>query len=363
MEILVCGMTENRGGIEVYLANLVRGLFKSTIKLSFVKEKKEIAFDEVLKEYNCKVYDICWRRKNPIKHIRELNKLLKEHPEIDLLYINAMSSAAIPSALAGKLAGKKVLVHSRNNQTKNMLIHNLLKPALNICIDYRFACSDLAAKYMFGKRKCEVISNGIDFERFKYSESIRKQIRDTYYKNENPFVIGFVGNLTYQKNVLFLIDVFATVVSNNKDARLMIIGDGELKKDMESAIQAYGKEVEKRVLMLGKQEDTSKFYQAFDLFILPSRFEGFGNVLIEAQIAGLPCVCSKDVIPVSTKISENISYISLEASLNEWRNEIEKYTKRDREEYKSTGLEKKYELSKAIAHIEELLLAIDQKSS
>lgn len=361
MQILISGMTGNCGGIEVYLLNLAKYSDKNMVQLSFLQERETIAFEEELKKVPCEIIKIAWRRSHPLKHMKELVRLLEEHPEYKIVYINGMSSVCLPTAIAAKRAGRIVLLHSRNNKTKHMMIHYLLRPVLNHYCDERFACSELAGKYMFGTKPFHVIPNGINFETFHFDADIRQKMRQELRIEEDEFVIGFIGNYTYQKNVLYLLDIFRAYHKQHEKSKLVMLGDGELKKKMEEKIDSY--HLRNSVMMVGQKNNPQDYYQAFDVFLFPSRYEGFGNVLLEAQLSGLPCICSKYVIPESTRISEKITYVPLQANLQEWCNAIESYKSSKREVFIGNGEEKKHELHYAVAHVQKMLCKCYENNS
>lgn len=163
--------------------------------------------------------------------------------------------------------------------------------------DYMFACSEIAGRWLFGKNvdkknNYRVISNAIDAQRFNYDESKRLEVRKALHIEEK-FVVGHVGRMTEPKNHIFLIKVFSVVCKLRDDARLLLIGDGELRDMIVDEIRKN--KIEDKVLILGSKNNTEDYYQAMDVFIFPSLWEGLGIAAIEAQTAGLPCIVSEKI--------------------------------------------------------------------
>ena len=132
-------------------------------------------------------------------------------------------------------------------------------------------------------------------------------------------IYGFIGRYVDQKNPLFLIDIFNAIAKKQPNAKLVMIGFGELEKAMHEKIKEYG--LQDRVEDLGRRDDIKQFYNAFDAFLLPSLYEGMPVVGIEAQCAGLPIFFSKNITEETTA-SELAHYIGLNESPEVWADTI-----------------------------------------
>lgn len=193
---------------------------------------------------------------------------------------------------------------------------------LNYVVTTRMGCSVDAINNLFGNQ-CQgfVIHNAIDIPHFSYKEDIRKRYRKEM-DVEDKYVVGFVGRLTYQKNIFYMLDIFNSFVKSHENAVLLIVGDGELKEAFFEKIDNLG--IKQKIIYLGARNDVNNIMMAIDVMLLPSRWEGLGIVLIEAQAAGLKCIASKDTIPYKdTNISTYIHYCSIKESTEEWVKVIE----------------------------------------
>ena len=173
-------------------------------------------------------------------------------------------------------------------------------------VTHRFACSDYAGRWLFGARASfEVVQNAIDVKRFAYNDEVRREVRASLGIADQCLVVGHVGRFAVQKNHRFLIDVFERL-QRDRNAVLVLIGNGCQEKEVRSLVQQ--KHLDDSVLFLGFREDVERFYQAFDVFALPSHYEGLGIVNIEAQAAGLPCVVS-DKVTRESDVSGSVVYL------------------------------------------------------
>lgn len=201
---------------------------------------------------------------------------------------------------------------------------------------------------MFHIDNTAVIRNGIDFKRFRNVGRSREEIREELGISKETYVIGQIGRFAYQKNPEFTIDIFAKLLKKREDAHLLLIGRGDVEK-LQKQIKDLG--IEKKVSILCNRDDIPELLHAMDVFIFPSRFEGLGIVLIEAQASGLPCVTS-DNIPWEAYQSKNITRLSLEAPKEEWvdalldpKGNIDSYGNIDN-----------YDMNKEIKNLEKLYL-------
>ena len=321
MKILVYGMSANKlGGIETFLLNMNHYMSDACI-FDYVIEGFSCMHKDAIENKGGEIYFIPPKRQM-LKNILSLYTLLKKNnSKWQVVYFNMFSlSYAFPIFLC-KILGYKVVVHAHTSNLHDcgMLLkglHGLNKYLLRLYNIKRLTNSKLSSVFMFGNPDAgEIIFNAIDVERFKFNAEVRNKIR-RQYGVEGKTVFGFAGRLAFEKNPLFLIDIFNEILKFNRDSVLMIVGDGDLMPEVKKKVEENG--IKDSVLLLGSCRNIEELYQAMDLFILPSRFEGFGIVLIEAQTAGLPCLTSAEVVPPEAKVTDLLSYMSLQDNPKEW---------------------------------------------
>ncbi len=167
----------------------------------------------------------------------------------------------------------------------------------------------------FATENVITVTNGIKTERFDPSMYDRNKVREALGIDREALVIGNVGRLHKQKNHELILDVFRSISAGVQNARLILVGAGELEQVIRDKIKEYS--LNDKVIMLSNRSDIPELMSAMDVFLFPSLWEGFGNVLIEAQCMGLPCVIS-DAVPASAVISDGITVCRLEDSTETW---------------------------------------------
>lgn len=295
-------------GITSVIMNYYRNIDRSKVQFDFaIGEKIDESIAKEIQKLGGSIYEMPSRKKKTLQFLKTLKQLVKEK-HYEIVHVHGNSGTLYLDVNVLKRAGVPVrIVHSHNSTCNHKFIHKLFKNKLNKEMTYGIACSKLAGDWLFN-RDYIIINNGIDIDKFLFDKSIRNE----YRKNlnlEGKFVIGHIGHFSYQKNHEYLIKIFSEVVKKNPDAILILLGDGKLRGDIENQINELG--IKDNVLLLGKRKDISQLFQAMDVFVFPSRFEGLPVVLVEAQAAGLKAFAS-DTITKECKITNNIDFLSLD---------------------------------------------------
>ena len=312
--ILFFGMSENRGGVETFIINYYRELKNDpNIHIDFTKFSDEIAYEDELVDSGAKVYRLPERRKGVVKYLRALIAFFREHPEYDVFHAHFVSLSGAEMAIIAKLFKRKVIIHShsewKGKRGFTSLMHAFYKPIVSAIADKKIACSQAAGKSMFGDVPYEIIRNAIAVDDYAYNTNSRYKIRKELHLGADQLVIGHVGFFTYIKNQTYLINVFEHLHKSIPNSALLLIGDGELRADMEALVREKG--LEDKVIFTGVRSDMNELYQAMDVFVLPSLFEGLPFVAIEAQAASLPCFIS-DTVSKEVFITGNAFSISIQ---------------------------------------------------
>ncbi|MCM1234205.1 MAG: glycosyltransferase [Ruminococcus flavefaciens] len=320
--VLHIEILEGVGGIETFLLNVYRNIDRSKLQFDFVSSKADVAIEEQINDLGGKVFKIKYG--NGFSYYHQLVNLIKSKG-YKVVHIHKNSAANIIPFLACKRAGvKTVIAHahsispSRGKITK--VLHYLNRPILNTISNEKFACSGLAALWMFGKRyfdgsKVVYIKNGIEIEHFTYNSEIRAQIREKLGLNEHTFVIGNVGRMERVKNQVFLVDILAEVKKKYADTKLLICGDGKLKGEIVQRAKKF--QVEDCIIMLGVCKNVNEMLQAMDVYVMPSLYEGLSVSAVEAQCAALPTFIS-DTMSSETKIIKQCQILPLNISADDW---------------------------------------------
>ena len=321
--ILVYGMVASKtfGGVGTFLTEMNRHMSGNTV-FDYVIEGSECSIQNRIEALGSKIYYISKRIKNPVKNLNENRKLLKELRKThDVVYFNLSSLGWIEPIKIAVSLGYRVVVHSHTSRLlvddfKHRLIYKINKKRLSHLEVIRLSCSKKATEYMyFPDDSVEFIHNAVDIDTFSFNFEYRQQIRRDLNLSENSKIIGFVGRLCDQKNVLFLPDILKDVLNHgDQDVMMVVLGEGNQKMQLIEKFEQLN--LQDHFQVLGDRSDIYRFYQAMDLFLLPSLFEGLPIVMIEAQVSGLPCVVT-DTITTESDISGNVKFVSLNEK-NKW---------------------------------------------
>lgn len=338
----------NGAGVETVVTNYYKFIDKSKIQFDFIccNGSTNIPYDEIKKQGGNVI--IVPSYKKIFSFCRKLEQVLKENDyKIVHSHINALS---VFSLLAAKNAGIKVrIAHSHSSSNKKEKIRNVVKNFLRLfskvfATDY-IACSELAGRWLFGNKAYEdgkvmILNNAIDLNKFLYNEKIRKSKRKELGISEDTFVVGHIGRFMKQKNHDYLMEIFNEIHKKNNDSLLLLAGQGPLLGEIKSKVSKL--KLDNSVVFLGQQNDANELYQAFDLFILPSLYEGLPVVGIEAQVSGLPCLFSNDMTK-ETKMLKTTHFLSLDDSPEKWASEAIKYLnykrKNEKKEIENSGFD------------------------
>lgn len=331
--ILQVGMVPKTcGGTEVFIMNIFRNINRDLIQFDFLvyDTKDELYFEKEINELGGTVYRKFYSAlRHPIKRQIELYKLFAEHSEIVGVHFNATALFYIDVLLWAWIFKRPVrILHSHNtgydSENYNLLLnikHIINKKIVGLfCTDF-FACSEAAGKWMFGDKKFKVVPNAIDLHKYKFDNIIRIEYRKELNIGENDICIGFVGRMAYQKNPEFAIELMNTIINKYKRGNIVLImvGNGDDMDTIVEKIDEYN--LINNVRVLGNRSDVNLILNAMDLYLFPSRYEGFGLSLLEAEANGVPCLIS-DNIPNEAIINNNIIVRSLNDDLEMWMNDI-----------------------------------------
>ncbi len=327
IKVLQIGATNNLGGIENYLINYYRNIDKELVMMDFVNMYDKICFQDEILGNGSKIYNIVDYKKRPFKYIRELKKILIDG-EYDVLHFNMNSAIFLQPLIAAKIAKIPVIIaHSHNSSSDKgflkELLHRIMKKFIPIFSNTFFACSDYAGNWFFSKKILRsnnfyIINNAIETQKFEFNEEIREKMRKEFNIDNDEIVIGHIGRFNKQKNHEFLIKSFKIALESNLKLKLILVGTGPLKEKIESLVKKMN--ITDNVIFLGQRNDVCNCYQVFDIFALPSLYEGLPLVGIEAQASGCRCLFS-DRITAKLKITDTVKYLSID-SYDEWVREF-----------------------------------------
>ena len=317
-----------RGGIEKWLFQTLPSQRSQCEHHILVRTAEEEAFTSAFREAGIPVW-VCSSFANPVRYARDFKRLVKEHGPYDILHVHGSSfSGLLTLALARSAGIPRAIVHSHNDVRPLLKDRGYLYRAYVAVVlrtyralaDFGFAASKLAAESMFGPqwgrdKRWELLYYGVDCKPFAKPKDVAMRARLGIA--EDAFVIGHVGRFHEQKNHSFLIEVVQAAVAMSPGIRCLLIGDGPLREEVTADVHRRG--LQNHFTFVADTLAVSDYMTSvMDCFVFPSRYEGLGLVVVEAQAAGLPCLISDRVPSEAIVDASLVRVLPLERSPVEW---------------------------------------------
>ena len=343
----------DRGGLETMLMNYYRNIDRDKVQFDFLTHRAEHGqYDDEIEALGGKIYHV--PHLNPLNpaYYRALNDFFREHP-YKIVHSNLDCTSSFPLRAAKKAGVPYRIAHIHStSQDKDFkypvkMISKRLIP--RYATDF-FACGEAAGKWAFPGQKYTVMRNAIEVEKYLPDLEKRNKIRKEFgLKNE--LVVGHVGRFVPTKNHTFLLKLLVELKKEEADAKLLLVGDGELKKKIEEKAEQLG--IKESVVFTGVRSDVNDLMQAMDVFVLPSLYEGFPLTMVEAQTSGLPCVIS-DKVPMECAVTNGlVSSAKLSDGVDVWVSEILKTKAIERKSRLDEIVESGFDIKQAAKWLED----------
>lgn len=316
----------NYGGIETFLKNMVEYLPREEFEISILCTSPQRGKLEGFFEQYCTIYHL---RDDSSRRARQNCRkefFLAHKNEFDIIHIHTVLCTVYSTAeIAKKYQNCKIIVHSHiasDYSFKTKIKNSLTRSKLNKNMDLAVGCSENSAIFLFGKKygkNAVVLNNGIDVGKFAFDEGVRADKRKEFDISDDCFVMGTVARLSPQKNLGYLIDIFNCYHKLNGNSKLLIVGDGECKTDLEKKVGNLN--LNDSVIFTGARSDIPDMLQALDCFMLPSLFEGLAISSVEAQASGLRCFIS-DTVTRDIDISKRNVFLSINEKPDVWADAV-----------------------------------------
>ena len=312
-------------GVERYVMNYYRYLDRDQVQFDFIAhESSTVIPREEIEQLGGRVF-LVPSYHHPGQYIAALETLFREN-QYPIVHAQIGTMALFP-LLAAKRAGVPVrIVHNHATASlgegKRSLLKYALRPFAKVYATHYAACSRHAAAWLFGQKaarqgQVEIFDPVSELDDYRYDETVQAQVRQELGL-EGRFVVGHVGRFCRQKNHMFLVDIFQAIHRRRPEALLLLVGDGETRPAVEEKLARLG--LGDDVRFLGHRNDAGRLYQAMDVFLLPSLYEGLPVVAVEAQAAGLKTVVSTAVTE-EAKVRQDMAFLPLSAGAERWAEE------------------------------------------
>ncbi len=307
IKVLQCVYSMDRGGVETWLMHVLRNIDRQRYHIDFVTfSGKPGDFWGEINALGSRIFS-CVSPASPLRHWQEFRTILERFGPYDVVHSHDTTWNGSVLAIAKKLGVPIRIAHSHNDISQSMPVglamHAYTQWSIwksKQCATHGLACSALAASSYYGKGwqsdpRWSVFYCGVDLTPFA-EEVDSHALRSALGIPEHSFVVGHVGSFrNRQKNHAFLVKIANELSQIDKTIYWLLVGDGVLRHTIQNEATRLG--LIDRMIFTGLRSDVPQLmYGAMDVFLFPSLYEGLGLVMVEAQAAGLPCVCS-DVIP------------------------------------------------------------------
>lgn len=362
MKRLLCIISSmNSGGAETFLMKVYRKLDRSKYQMDFcINVKEECYYNQEIRKLGGKIFYVPPKSESTKEFKKQLSALIKKE-KYDYVLRLASNAAGFMDLKIAKKAGVSICsARSCNSSSGKSLAvkvaHRMGRILYSKYVDVKFAPSDLAAAYTFGKQAVKrgevaALHNAVDLNVYKFYPEERERIREEFGIKDR-LVIGHVGRFMAQKNHSFLLDIFYEIKKKNGNAVLLLVGgNGNLEDQIRQKVIDLG--LAQNVIFTGIRSDVPQMMSAMDVFVMPSFFEGMPNTVIEAQATGLPCVIS-DTITREANITGLVEYLPL-TEPQTWANHALEAANKERIDTKQIFINEKYDIESTVAHFVKLV--------
>ncbi|MGO4543332.1 glycosyltransferase family 1 protein [Paenibacillus sp. 2TAB23] len=361
LRVLHVVVNMNRGGAETLLMNMYRHIDRSKIQFDFLTCKEGV-FDDEIRSLGGIIHRTPYITEAGHRgYLQGLDRFFLNHAEYKVVHSHMDKMSGFVLRAARRAAIPMRIAHSHNTSSEGSVPSRIYKwyagTFVQSAATHYVACSIDAARWMFPRKEESVLvlQNGIATEKFIYSIETRSRLRKELSIPDDCFVVGHVGRFAHQKNHVQLIDMFHKLLEKRPNSRLLLVGDGPLKSEIERKVRDL--RIEDHVMFLGVKSNINEMLQAFDVFVFPSYHEGLGIVVIEAQGAGLPCIIS-DTVPAEVDMGIGlVRFFSLKHADNGINHIVEASKKTSREIPIGALAQKGYDIRQTVQKATSLYLS------
>lgn len=325
-KILIFGLKEPIGGVEKIVSSYIWNFPRNKVVCDFIIFGNKFSLEKEIIEKGGKVFYLPNRIKSRREYKTKIEAIFKEN-KYDAVWANFSGLTNIDVLKLGKKYGVPVrIAHSHaaaltwNGRIMKYLVplfHNKNKAVIDKYATDFWGCSKPAGDFMFPKRikeKVKVVNNAVDTSVFCPDLDKRLAVRKELGLGDS-FVVCHIARMCKEKNQMFMLEVFKELLKKENNAKLLFVGDGELKQEIIQ--KAKSLKIMDNIIFTGFKTQVADYYKASDVFLFPSICEGLGLSLIEAQACGLPCVAS-NMVPFEADITGCVKFVGLDEPINVW---------------------------------------------
>lgn len=309
----------DRAGAETMVMNLYREIDRSRFQFDFVYfTDKRCDYDDEIDMLGGRIYHIS--ATNPVTRFWKLYRLLCRSAW-KTVHSHTLFSSGLHLSAARMAGVPHRVVHAHSTQDTNSasrvgrLYQRVTRHLIAVSATRYVSCGVAASNYLYpGRQKVVILPNAVDIERFTQASGVA--VRNELGIDEKQIVIVQVGRFMPVKNHERSVRIAKALREKGVEFQLLLVGSGPEQDRIKNLIQEEG--LVNHIRMLGLRADIPELMVASDVMLMPSLYEGFPVVLVEAQAAGLPSVVSHTVSPEVELGMKMVNFVKLEASDHEW---------------------------------------------
>ncbi len=357
------------GGAESRIMDILRRLDRKRFHYDFLLNEPPGFYEEEAERLGCRIFrTVGFKLINRLQYEKQMRDFFAAHPEIDIVQAHSTNTAALYLPIAKKAGIAVTMAHARSAGVEPGMkgwLKKRLRRHLAKKTDYCLSCSTEAGYAVFGEEamkagRVRLIPNAVNVDAYAPTTSHVAEGRSLREKTGlgKQFVVGHVGRFHYAKNHIFLLKIFLELRRIRDDATLLLVGEGELREQVEKAAEEMG--LRRNVIFAGRQADPAPWYQAMDILVFPSHYEGLPGTVVEAQASALPCLIS-DAITKDVQVTELVKALSLKESEKSWAVQAlaltERFPRNERSaklQYADQLREKGFDVNRQVRMLEEM---------
>ena len=315
------------GGAESRMMDVYRSIDRNQVLFDFLalSTEENQHYEEEIQNLGGKIIKISSPREvGLLRHLKTLRKILKDggyqavHAHTSY-HCGLVMYVAKKEKIPVRISHARTTGSKQTNKLKGLFLR-FGRWLINRYSTNKFAISKQAGDFLFGKSAYEVVPNAIDLRKYYDAKNHSFALRDEWGATQETIVLGQIGRFDTMKNHAFSIKWFAEFQKKQQNSLFVFVGDGTLREEIEKQCDEAG--LEEKTRFLGVRTDVPQILSALNVLFFPSKFEGLGGVVLEAQAAGVPVVES-NVIPEETDLGlQLIEKVSLDAPLLDWDNAV-----------------------------------------